>query len=286
MLRRMTSGWTDLHLPLVSAALVAGTISWSAAGLEGLAGPGVVAVVATVALLALLADAFFGIAVGLLGAAVTVFVVTSTQPHRSLAEAAVHAATAVLVLVLGALAGGIGDGIRRGRRRAGRIAAGAVAPVPGSLGLMSAADAHLRLEEEIVRARLHDRPLALAVVNVTLREEISAENARRARRAVARVLDTELRSTDIPFAVDSEGEFGVILVETPAETAGDVLESALILARDATFADRETGERRYVGDVAFVLLGVTEISHRTRSTASALAATRDELVELPAWSEV
>lgn len=285
MLRRMTSGWTELHLPLVAATLVAGVASWTAAGVGGPAGLAIVGVIAVVGLVALLADAFFGIVAGLLGAAATVFAITTTHPHRGLADAALYAATAVLVLVFGALTGSVGEGIRRGRRRAERIAAGAVAPTQGSLGLMSAADAHLRLEEEIIRAQLHARPLSIAAVTMaTYGDELSPESLRRAQRAVARVLDTELRPTDIPFAGEKPGEFGVIMVETEAGSAGDVLESALILARDAMFADRETGERRYVGDVAFVLLGVAEVGDRVDSTESVLAAMRDDLAELPAWS--
>lgn len=286
MLRRMTSGWTELHLPLTGAILVAGMASWTAAASGGATGLAVVVVIAVVGLVALLADAFFGIVAGLLGAAAAVFAITVTHAEHLLADAALHAATAVLVLVFGALTGSVGEGIRRGRRRAERTAAGALAPAQGSLGLMSAPDAHLRLEEEIIRAQLHARPLSLAAVHMTAHDDgLSPENLRRAQRAVARVLDTELRPTDVPFAGDHAGEFGVIMVETEADAAGDVLESALILARDAKFTDRDTGKRRYVGDVAFVLLGVAEVCDKVNSPESVLAATRSDLAALPAWSE-
>ncbi|MEZ5097623.1 MAG: hypothetical protein R2731_16925 [Nocardioides sp.] len=102
------------------------------------------------------------------------------------------------------------------------------------------------LEQERVRAELHDRPLTIAAIEIKLHDDqLGLEAARRARRAVARSLETELRVTDI-VQCRRCGRFGAILPETTAGAARDVLESALMSARQATFADHEVRGRRSV----------------------------------------
>jgi hypothetical protein len=151
------------------------------------------------------------------------------------------------------------DRIRRGRRLAARSGTQAVAPVQGSLGLVSTEDATIILEDERARAELHQRPLSTAVVDVRITDfALDIEDQRRARRAVARALETELRVTDVVY-VDEEGRLGVILPETSVRAAVDVIEPALILARSATFADRGAGHRRPLAEVALVLVEVTEV---------------------------
>lgn len=283
MLRRLTSGWTDLHPSLVTSFLVVGTLTWTSAGIGGQAGPAVVLVMALTALVALCFDAMTGLVTGLAGAAGCL--AATRLLGGTDATFATQAGIAGLVLLLGTIAGSTGDRIRRGRRLAARTAAGAVAPVPGSLGLMSTEDAHERLDEEITRARLHARPLSASTLRVLIHDPgLSPEDIRRARRAVARVLESELRATDIPFVSLAEGEFGVIMPETDAEAGADVLESVLILAREATFADRATGQRRHVGDVAVVQVGITDAADAEGCPRAVLDASRDEMVELPAWS--
>jgi hypothetical protein len=288
-MRRLTSGWTELHLPLGAAAFVTAAAGWTAAGMGGAAGALTVAVIAVVCVLALMGDVSVGLTAGVFGAA-AIAAAGNVDPASATRPAAVIAA-AGLVLTLGALSGAIGEGIRRGRRRAARIAQGAVLPASGTLGLLSYDDAHRRLEEELVRACLHERPLSVAMVRVVADPAaLAAGDLHRVHRAVARLLETNLRVTDVPFAGAAAGEFGVILPETGAEAAGDVLASVLILAQDTTYGDRAAGRRRFVGEAAVLHLGVTDAramaaDDAINASASTMELTRGRMVQLAAWTE-
>jgi hypothetical protein len=124
---------------------------------------------------------------------------------------------------------------------------------------MSAADAATALSAERARAELHQRPLSTATIRVDFTHDgLGAEDERRARRAVARSLETELRVTDLVY-LDDDGHFGAILPETTTETALVVVESALMVASAATFADREAGHRKCLSDVAELRVELTSI---------------------------
>ncbi len=253
--RPLTSVWTDVHLGLLvvasaTAALGALTVAGETAFTVGSVG----IVMATVAL-ASVTDSFGGLVVGLLAGAATTALRHAVSAEQFIGFAN-HAATLILLMVVGASTGNVGERIRRGRRVAARLAANAVAPVEGTLGLISFEDAQWRLEEEKERAQLHDRPLSIAQVTVRITDTHLADDDRiRAIRAVARSLESELRPTDVPFVI-SEGNFGIILPESNGDTAADVIEPALIVGRQATFTDRVSGKRRRVCDVADVRVSV------------------------------
>jgi GGDEF domain-containing protein len=287
MSRRTTSVWTDVHGLLLTAGVLA-TALGALGVLAGAGNPGLtiasMTVVAATVLVASLGDTFPGLVVGLSAGAMTMAL------QEFLADGpvhgfVVHAVTAGLLLMLGGVIGLLVDRVRRSRRVTARLADQAVAPVHGTLGLMSAQDAHWRLEEELSRAQLHGRPLTTAFVRVSLTDlDLGGADAVRARRAVARSLETELRPTDVPF-VEDDGTFGIILPETTSGAALDVIERALIVARQATFADRAAGVRRRVDEVADVRLGVSHSENDTADADEVLDFTGGQLTRVTDWGK-
>lgn len=276
MLRRTTSAWTDLRIAFLTICLLTVSLGWAAALSGSPNGLVVIGVVAATIVVASFADVFGGLVVGLVGATGVAAWRHFTLPATAgdLTGGNAHLTTLGLLLALGASTGLFSDRVRRSWRMAGRIADGAVTPVAGSLGLISTENAHVRLEEEIQRARLHDRPLTTAAVHVHLPAEgLSSDQRRRVRRTVARTLETELRATDVPF-VSEDGHFGIILPETDRPTAVDFIESALIAARQATWNDRATDSRRPVAESAEVHLGVAEATHTTRDPRAMIDSSR------------
>lgn len=261
MWRRLTSAWTDAHAGLIAGATILATlgalaVSGSVTALSVALSTIVVALVAFV--LASLTDAFGGMLVGLLAAAAFT-VIHQYLPAAAPLSFATQAVTLGLLFLLGMSSGIVADRMRRARRISSRQGGHAIMPVEGSLGLLSPADAATALAHEHARAELHDRPLSTATIQMVFTDQrLGEEEVRRARRAVARSLETELRVTDLVY-VDAEGHFGAILPETTAAGAIDVIESALIVARSATFADREVGTRKPVADVAELQVEITPV---------------------------
>ncbi|WP_448614395.1 hypothetical protein [Modestobacter sp. URMC 112] len=269
---KLMSGWTEQHA-LVALALVVAVLGGAVAAVEP--GPhslvGVGAVVAT-ALGALFFDAFGGLVVGLLAAAA---VVGSRQlADRWTAESFAVALTLVVTLVtLGWLVGMVGAGIHR-RRGRGDGGEGAASPAYGSLGLLTPEVAAVRLEEEVARARRHHRPLTAVVIRVSVTEQTLDPATRgAAQRAVARLVETLLRDTDVPFAL-GPGELGAILPETDATTAWDVVGDVLDAATKAAFTVREQDERRALVDCAELHAGLASLSDDLAEPGPLLEAAR------------
>ena len=261
MWQRLTSAWTDAHLGLVAGAAILALLGMLASG-GSLTSPDVALSTLGIAILtfvlASLTDAFGGMLVGLVSSA------AFTAVHQYVPVAhpvgfGTQALTLGLLFLLGMTSGLVADRVRRTRRISARSGGHAIQPVEGSLGLMSSSDAALALAHEQARAELHQRPLTTATILVEITDgSLGDEEVRRARRAVARSLETELRVTDIVY-VDTEGRLGAILPETGVAAALDVVESALIVARAATFADREQGHRKPVADVAELRVELTPL---------------------------
>lgn len=271
MIRRM-SGWTDLAVTAAAGIVVAVGLAYAAAAANALHPALVLGAAGLVTVLATRTDAFGGAVVGLFasaGVAGAQLLLFGVPDGGALPWVIVFA----LLLVLGALGGAVGDRMRRDRRRAERARETAIVPADGSLGLLREEDARLRLAEEITRARLFDRPLSAATVTVEVPDEaLSRAEARRAVRAVARALESELRPTDVPFVLDGGG-FGAVLPESAPEAAADVVGSVLIAAAESTFADRTAGGRRRVGDVIRLHLGVVDASRADADVPEAVLHT-------------
>jgi GGDEF domain-containing protein len=147
-------------------------------------------------------------------------------------------------------------------------------PAYGSLGLLTAEVAMVRLEEEVARARRHVRPLTVVVVLVCISDDTLDEHARSAaRRALARLLESTLRETDVPFAMGEE-QFGAILPETAASASWDVVGPVLDAAGRAAFTVRETDERRRLVDCAELHVGIAVLGDGLQDAESLIAAAR------------
>ncbi len=228
------------------------------------------ALVATV-LVALLFDGFGGIAVGVAGAAALVAM------KRYLGGWTEDSFPVSLALVIGLvasawLAGTVSSDMHN--RPLSRDPELGLAPAEGSLGLLSHEAALARLDEEIVRARVHRRPLTVVILSVDVIEDLSVQARDSAQRALARLLETLLRDTDVPFAL-SPMELGAILPETDGAGAYDVISPVLDAAAHATFTVREqAGDRRNFADVADVHVGLASYAGRYADADALLKAAR------------
>lgn len=268
---RRTSVWTDLSLMAAAGLVLSVGLAYAAVAASAAHPALVLVAAAVVATLSTRTDAFGGAAVGLFASA-GVFAAQLALSGLPTDGAGPWALLASLLLMIGAVGGAIGDRVRREGRRSERAGSLAVAPAAGSLGLIGEADGRLRLAEEITRARLFGRPLSAARVMVEISDEsLPRAESRRVRRAIARVLESVLRETDVPYALQ-DGGFGVVLPETAPDAAADVVGSVLIAAAQSTFTDRVTGSRRRVGDVVRLQLAVVDASAVASENSRAVIA--------------
>jgi GGDEF domain-containing protein len=134
--------------------------------------------------------------------------------------------------------------------------------------------AEARLDEEVARARSHGRPLSVVVVRVTTVDPGLDVNARAAaQRAVARLVESMLRDTDVPFAAPPD-EFGAILPETDGAAAWEVVGPVLDAAARAAFTVREQDERRNLVDCAELHVGLATLGDGTSGATALLEAAR------------
>jgi len=256
---------------LALALMIAAGIGWGANETGKLPPEVLVLAVGVVALGGLLADTFVGLGVGLLGAAILAASQELLNRHATDARWA-YGASLVLLVLLGAVVGTASERMRRERRRQQRAEAMAVIPAAGSLGLLGVEDAQLRLVEELSRAHRYGRPLSVVALQVRIDPQaLAPDDARRARRAVARTLESGLHSTDTPFVIDDE-TFGVLLPEHDADDARRLADSLVADAGSASFADRTADRRRAVREVA-------ELEVRVRDTVSAVGEAREQQAE-------
>ena len=230
-----------------------------------------IAIVATI-VMALFVDGFGGIVVGLAGAAMVIGfkqlggVWTPETFLVSLGSAA--------ALVSGAwLAGMVSSDLHSRTGGALHSALGA-SPVSGSLGLLGYDLALARLDEEIARASTHHRPLVVAVVEIRLTDARLDETARiSAARSVARLVETLVRETDVPFAIGPQ-LLGVIMPESDPSTAWEVLGRVLNAAADAEFTARESDQRLKLTDCAELHVGIVTANIRDSTAARLVEAAR------------
>ncbi|NHA68490.1 hypothetical protein [Phycicoccus flavus] len=209
-------------------------------------------VVAVVTLLvgagAAVLDGLLGIVVGLVGAVVVVLA------HRWWGGwDVVHVVEVLLVVGLGWSSGLTGAFVRRTARHLSTPPHGAVAPSLHTLGLLDAATARMRIDEELARRAVADRPLSVVLLHVEhLGEEPGEapgeERRRRVTKALARALEASTRPADVPFALTDE-VLGVVLPDTAESHAWHVLGRVVEDALGTGFADREAGTRRRLGEV-------------------------------------
>ncbi|MDP9389900.1 MAG: hypothetical protein M3P89_00565, partial [Actinomycetota bacterium] len=220
------------------------------------------------AVLALFFDAFGGLIVGLTAAAATVLA-KQLAGEWTAAGFLPSLALVVVLILLGWSTGVVSARLHQERRAAGK--GDAATPAYGSLGLLTADVALARADEEVVRAHRHHRPLTVLVLRITLVDEsLDAAARTAAHRAVARLLETLLRETDVPFAL-SNSELGALLTETDAARAWEVVAPVLEAASRAAFTVRQNDERRRLVDAAELHAGLAELS-RAHPDADSLVA--------------
>jgi GGDEF domain-containing protein len=256
-------------LALVVAAL-AGGVAVAEPGRYPLIG---VAAVLGTALGALFLDAFGGLVVGVAFAAAMVLSrrLTDQWTTGTFRTALV---LVISLLTLGWLVGMVATGLR-GRRTAEPGEDGAVAPAYGSLGLLTEDVARARLDDEVARARSHHRPLAVVVIGVYITDDGLDPMARdAAHRAVARLVETLLRDTDVPFAL-GPNELGAILPETSAAGAWDVVGPVLDAATRAAFTVRQQDERRSLVECAELSAGLAVMTDQLTDGRALLEIARE-----------
>lgn len=269
---RLTSDWTDRHLSVAAAMLtaaLAGALAMLADHPYGLVG---LAVVALTLLVALSLDAFGGIVAGFVGAAV---VIAARQAGGAWTPDTfgLSLSVSVALVVLGWRTGTLSAGLRT-RRGEDTSASGSPAAAEGSLGLLTADHALARLDEEVVRARRHRRPLTVVLVQTEITDpQLPADARRIARRTVARLVEGLVPETAVPFALE-EDVVGAVLPETDEASAWELLGPVVDAAARASFAVRQEGERRSLIDCAELHAGLTTLSPQHADADALLADVR------------
>jgi hypothetical protein len=216
----------------------------------------VIGATAATFVVSLAADAWAGLVVGLAAAAGVTLIrqLTGTWLPSHFAPTAVES---VALLGTGWAAGRAGHRLRQSRPT--DVLMNDTPGVYGSLGLLPADLALVRLEEEVTRASAHGRPLSLILALIRIVEEDLDGPARdEAERGVARLIESLLRDIDVPFALTAQ-EIGAILPET-GPTAAAVASGRIVEAiAAATFADRRTGQRRRLADAADVHIALVSL---------------------------
>ena len=263
----MTSAWTDAHSRVALAFAVG-----FAGCLMGLAEEGALAfwvagAVALAAIASLALDAFGGIVAGLVAAAALVAVKRLAGEWNSDAFLLSSAET-VVILLAGVTAGLAGAALRRADSDRDDES-GILAPVFGSLGLLSHDVAMARLEEEVERAREHRRPLTVIRVDVDITAaSLDAPERDAAVRAVARILESRLHERDVPFAITPD-RLGAILPETDAAEGWQRVGEVADALAAACFTSRTTETRIRVADAVEIRVGLAQFGPRI-SSADAL----------------
>ncbi|MCV2490905.1 hypothetical protein OF117_16240 [Geodermatophilus sp. YIM 151500] len=255
-------------MALVVAAL-AGGVAVAAPGPYPLIG---VSAVVVTALGALFLDALGGLVLGI-GIAAAVVLGRRLTDQWTPESFPTSLVLVISLMALGWLVGMVAAALH-GRRGEESDDDGAVVPAYGSLGLLTAEVATARLEDEVARARGHHRPLAVVVIAVSLTDDDLDRTARTAaHRAVARLVETLLRDTDVPFALGPD-ELGAILPETDAASAWEVVGPVLDAATRAAFTVRQTDERHNLVECAELSAGLAVMSDRLTDAGALLEAAR------------
>jgi GGDEF domain-containing protein len=187
-----------------------------------------------------------------------------------------HFGTAVLesvgLLGTGWAAGSVGKFLRLRATAYLGLGADDALGVFGSLGMLPADLALVRLEEEVARASVYQRPLSLMLVDIKLLDRaIDAASREEVARGVARLTESLLRETDVPFALTPQ-RVGAILPETGSVAATIAIGRVLDAIGGATYTDRRVRRRRSVASVAGVRAVVVSLGDAYRTARELLDA--------------
>ena len=283
---RLIPGWTRAHL--YALALLAPPLLGTAVSAWGdppRPGPAIPALFALTAAVAVGVDPLVSFAPGLAGAAAMIFLKQSSGLWGP--ETFAPSSLETLAFVTTGLAAGFaGSGLRRMHRPEAAPATPTSQPAAfGPLGLLPAELGELRLEEEVDRARMYRRPLALMRISLEPLESPRPSGAEREAvgRAVARCVQSALRITDVPFACGDDC-IVAILPETDRLDARRLASRLAAALRAATFHVRPEGGRavrRPVMDHAIVRVGLAAFPEDGATAGELLEASARALAELP-----
>lgn len=268
---RVTTDWTEQHISVVGAMLSASITGGLAATGEGsYALVGLGALLLTV-LGAMRTDAFGGIVAGFVGAAIVI------AAHRlggdwTTADFALAASLSLCLVVVGWITG---VATVRMRPSLDVRALAEAEPAFGSLGLLPAPLALARLDEEVVRARRHGRPLTVVLLSAEPTDPALGHAGRSAlHRTVARLVESLVPDTAVPFALAPD-QVGAILPETDEAAAWGLLGPVVDAAARASFTVREQDDRRSLAECAELHAGLVALSDATPDADRLLSTLRE-----------
>lgn len=275
--RRVTRGWTDVHAGVALCATLA-AVAGLLGGLES--GPMrlmVLGVAVVCVVVGLYFDGFAGVVIGLLAGTAAV-VVKRYAGVWNREQFLLATAIAAGFLVLGWSAGLVGTRLRE-LVRASEMPRAEVRPAFGSLGLLAEERARPRLDDEITRARAHKRALGVLIIHVRVTNpDLDAAARQAVRRALARLVESLLRHTDVPFALQPD-EFGAILPETDQVRGWGVVGPLVEAAGRSTFTDRDSGTRRSIADCAELYAALTFLTDDIADADEMIARARSSVEE-------
>ena len=249
-------GWTERHRAVAIAVAVGFLVTLTALPHPVALGSVVVAAAAVAVIGGLSTDGFGGIVLGLVAAAGSIGIkrLTGAWDSDLFWPSIVEA---VALVAAGGAAGKAGSVLRgRATQRPEAVEAPALAPVYGSLGLLSEGVGLARLEEEIERSRAHRRPLSVVVFHTTVIDpDLDPEARESALRALARLVESQTRTIDVPFALSAE-TLAVILPEVGWGKAWDTVAPILDAASRAHFVVRREDRTRALCGAVVVDLGI------------------------------
>lgn len=254
---------------VAAAFTVAATASTAGVAASTGVAVAVACAVAATAAVSLFLDPFGGAVVGLVAAAAVIL----GQRIAGDWDADTFALALVQTVALVSTGGAAGRAGAVLRREAVAPAEASLVPEPvfGSLGLLDADIAMERLEEEIDRSRAHARPLSVVVIDVRTTVELSAEARRAALRAVARLFESRLFDSDVPFAL-SESRLAALLPDADPTDAWERIGLVLDAVAAGRFSVRdELGDRRLT-DTVELAVGMAESRPDTLSADAILDA--------------
>ena len=274
----LTPAWTKLHtcfvIVLVPTVLGVAVAAWGENFWWAIT---IAAIFALTAVIGLAFEPFLALIVGFAGAALMILlkqIAGRWEPGAFIASGW----EILLLIATGLLAGGVGRRVEALVTSEARATESVEAPAFGSLGLLRPEFGEIRLEDEIDRARLYQRPLTVLKVAIDLIPDQPLLEAEREgiSRAVARLNESMLRVTDILFAY-GEDCIVAILPETDLEGAWLHVSRVVDAVKNATFVVRPTGTRHAVKDYAYVHFAVVVFPDHGDSAAELLAASAETI---------
>ncbi len=267
--------WIDRRASLALIALVTG-VAGAVAQRVGDGSPWVIMIALAGVALAACLGPMLGGAAGIATAAAVVWV--GGQAAGTFAHASSGEMVGALLILIGAawVAGRAGVDLRAGVP-AQEVDRASTDGAAASMGLLSHAAAQERLQDEVQRATVFNRPLALLRVRVDVDDtSLDPAAAAAATRSVTRLIENTIRGTDLPFAIN-DNEVGIILIESDRIGAGGLWNRLLGCVEQASFMDRTRGERLRFADHGSISLGAAGVSSEITSVDCLMGAAHESM---------